>query len=90
MKTSAKLKNENLILEETFKSVSQLINKLEDSVNDWHLAPLWGHTGVHKLCPFYSVDIATLQAHRINTVSQLFDTHLSGGIDKTVSLAQMN
>jgi hypothetical protein len=40
---------------------------------------------MHKLFPFYPADIATLQTLRINTVSQIFETHLSGGIDKNVS-----
>ncbi len=57
---------------------------------DWHLASMWGLSHVHKLFPLYPADISMLQAHQINTVSQIFDAHLSGGIDKTVSPALMN
>ncbi len=57
---------------------------------DWHHAPIQGNSEVHKLFPFYSADIATLQAHQVNTVSQLFEAHLTGGINKTVSANQMN
>ncbi len=59
-----------------------ILVSLEDSAKDWHLDPLWGDSCVHKLFPFYPADIATLYAHWVNTVSHLFDTHLSGGIEK--------
>jgi hypothetical protein len=47
--------------------------------------PPSGGSRTHKLFPLYPADIATLQTLRINTVSQIFETHLSGGIDKNVS-----
>ncbi len=59
--------------------------KKSRSQEDWHHAPIWGHSWTHKLFPFYPADIATLQTLRVNTVSQIFETHLSGGIDKNVS-----
>ncbi len=65
--------------------MAKFLTKLEDSQEDWHHAPIWGHSRTHKLFPFYPADIATLQTLRINTVSQIFETHLSGGIDKNVS-----
>ncbi len=46
---------------------------------------LYGEFSSSQAFPFYPADIARLQAHRVNTVSQLFDTHMSGGIDKVVS-----
>jgi hypothetical protein len=70
---------------EAFKSMATLLKRLEDSQEDWHHAPIWGHSRIQKLFPFYPVDIATLQSQRINTVSQIFETHLSGGIDKELS-----
>jgi hypothetical protein len=70
---------------QAFKPVAQLLLKLEGSVEDWHLAPVWGHSRFHKLFPFYPADIATLQVLQINIVLQIFYSHLSGGIDKTVS-----
>jgi hypothetical protein len=42
MKPSAELMNENLILRQAFKSVAQLLLKLEGSAGDWHLVPIWG------------------------------------------------
>ncbi len=73
------------MLGEAFKSVANFLKKLEDSQEDWHHAPVWGHSRNHKLFPFYPADIATLQTLGINTVSQIFETHLSGGIDKDIS-----
>jgi hypothetical protein len=73
------------MLSEAFQSMANFLKKLEDSHEDWHHAPIWGHSRTHKLFPFYPADIATLQTLRINTVSQIFETHLSGGIDKNVS-----
>jgi hypothetical protein len=53
---------------------------------DWrHLASIRFHTQVHKLFPFYPADLATLEAHGVNTVSQLSDTRLSGRIEKSES-----
>jgi hypothetical protein len=49
------------------------------------LAPIWGHSRIHKLFPFYPADIATLQTLQVTTISQIFETHLSGGIDKDIS-----
>jgi hypothetical protein len=85
MKTSARIENINPMLGEAFKSMASFLRKLEDSHEDWHHAPIWGHSKTHKLFPFYPADIATLQTLRINTVSQIFETHLSGGIDKDIS-----
>jgi hypothetical protein len=84
-KTSLKIMNTNPMLGEAFQSMANFLKKLEDSQEDWHHAPIWGHSRTHKLFPFYPADIATLQTLRINTVSQIFETHLSGGIDKNVS-----
>jgi hypothetical protein len=84
-KTSLKIKDTNPMLSESFQSMAKFLTKLEDSKEDWHHAPIWGHSRTHKLFPFYPADIATLQTLRINTVSQLFETHLSGGIDKNIS-----
>jgi hypothetical protein len=69
-----------------FKSIANFLKKAEDSHEDWHHAPIWWHSRTHKLFPFYPADIATLQPLQITTVSQIFETHLSGGIDKTISL----
>jgi hypothetical protein len=84
-KTSLKIKDTNPMLSESFQSMAKFLTKLEDSQEDWHHAPIWGHSRTHKLFPLYPADIATLQTLRINTVSQLFETHLSGGIDKNIS-----
>ncbi len=73
------------MLGEAFKSMANFLKKLEDSHEDWHHAPIWGHSRNHKLFPFYPADIATLHTLQINTVSQIFETHLSGGIDKSIS-----
>ncbi len=60
---------------EAFKLVAQLQAKIEDCAEDWHLAPMWGHSWTHKLFPFYLANIVTLHVHQINMVSQIFDTH---------------
>jgi hypothetical protein len=65
--------------------VDQFLEKNEDSEADWHLVPIWGPSRTHELFPFYAADIATLQVHQIVTVSSIFETHHSGGIDKIVS-----
>ncbi len=73
------------MLSESFQSMANILTKLEESSEDWHHTPIWGHSRTHKLFPLYPADIATLQTLRINTVSQIFETHLSGGIDKNIS-----
>jgi hypothetical protein len=78
------------MLGEAFKSMANFLKKIEDSHEDWHHAPVWGHSRILKLFPFYPADIATLQTLRINTVSQIFETHLSGGIDKDISPDLLN
>jgi hypothetical protein len=91
MKTRVKLIYENLMLGQlfnnTYKSVAQLLLKLEESAEDWYPASIWGHSShVHRLFMFYPTEIAELQARQINTVFQIFDTHLSRDIDKTLSI----
>jgi hypothetical protein len=85
MRTSVKIANASPMLSEAFKLMANFLKKIEDSHEDWHHAPIWGHSRSHKLFPFYPADIATLQTLQINTVSQIFETHLSGGIDKDIS-----
>jgi hypothetical protein len=85
IKTSLKIANTSPMLGEAFKYMANCLKKLEDSHEDWHHAPIWGHSRTHKLFPFYPADIATLHTLQINTVSQIFETHLSGGIDKSIS-----
>jgi hypothetical protein len=40
---------------------------------------------ISKLFPLYPADIAMLEVQRIMTISQIFETHLSGRIDKSIS-----
>jgi hypothetical protein len=70
--------NKNLVLGQAFKFLAQILLKLEVNTEDWHLAPIWGHLVKNNRLPFYTADIATLQVHQMNTVSQIFDTHLRG------------
>ncbi len=51
--------------------------------------PNLGHMKVLRQFPFYQAYLATLQVHGIITVCQCFDTCLSDGIDKSVSLDLM-
>jgi hypothetical protein len=78
------------MLSAAFKSMANFLQKVENSQEDWHHPPIWGHSRTHKLFPLYPADIATLQTLRINTVSQIFETHLSGGIDKSISPDLLN
>jgi hypothetical protein len=83
--TGNKIMKKNRMMGMAFIAMANYLAKLEESPEDWHLAPIRGHTRVHKLFPFYPADLATLETLRIYTVSQIFDTHLSGGIDKSTS-----
>jgi hypothetical protein len=83
--TGNKIIKKNRMMGMTFHTVAGYLEKLEGSPEDWHLSPIRGHSKVHKLLPFYPADYATLETLRITTVSQIFDTHLSGGIDKNAS-----
>jgi hypothetical protein len=83
--TGDKIMSKNSMIGLTFKTMAKYIIKLEDSLEEWHLAPVRGHTRIHKLFPFYPADISTLETQRIVSVSQLFETNLSGRIDKIVS-----
>jgi hypothetical protein len=68
-----------------FKLMAEYLTKLEDSPEDWHLSAIRGHTKISKLFPLYPANIATLEVQRITTVLQIFETHLSGRIDKSIS-----
>ncbi len=68
-----------------FRSMANYLARLENSPKDWHLAPIRGHTQVHKLFPLYPADLAILDTHGIITVFQLFETHLSKGLNKSIS-----
>jgi hypothetical protein len=59
-KTSSKIAAISPMLGEAFKSMANFLKKLEDSQEDWHHAPIWGHSRTHKLFPFYPTDIVTL------------------------------
>jgi hypothetical protein len=85
MKTSTKISNVNPMLGEAFKLMANFLKRTKDTQEDWHHAFIWGHSQIHKLFLFYLADIATLQTFQINTVSQIFETHLSGGIEKDKS-----
>jgi hypothetical protein len=62
----------NRMMGMAFMAMANYLTKLEDSPEDWHLAPIRGHTRVHKLFPFYPADLATLETLGIYTVSQIF------------------
>jgi hypothetical protein len=85
MKTADKVMTKNRMLGTAFRSMADYLTKLEDSPEDWHLSPIRGHSKFSKLLPLYPAEAATLEVHRMTTVSQLFDTHLSGRIDKAIS-----
>jgi hypothetical protein len=84
-KTASKIITKNRMVGMAFQSMTDYLTKLEDSPEDWHLAPVRGHTKFSKLLPLYPAEAATLEVQRITTVSQLFDMHLSGRIDKAIS-----
>jgi hypothetical protein len=79
-----------VFIKEAFKLMAKYLIKFEDSPEDWHLAPVWRQTRIHKLFPFYPADIVTLETQGIITVSQLFETHLSRRINKSISSELMN
>ncbi len=70
--TGNRIMSKNRMVGMAFQSKAGYQTKLEDSPEDWHLSPIRGHSRVHKLFPFYPADLATLETHRITTVSQIF------------------
>jgi hypothetical protein len=84
-RTADKLMPKNRMLGMAFQSMADYLSKLEESAEDWHLAPIRGHSKFSKLLPLYPAEAATLEVRRKITVSQLFDIHLSGRIDKVIS-----
>jgi hypothetical protein len=83
--TGDEIMSKNRMVGMAFKSIADYLSKFEDRSIDWHLSPVRRPTRVHKLFPFCPADLATLETHRIVTVSQIFETHLSWRIDKTTS-----
>ncbi len=83
--TGIKLLTKNRMVGMAFKSMTEYLTKLEDSPEDWHLSPIRGHTKISKLFQLYPADIAMLEVQRIKTVLQIFETHLSGRINKSIS-----
>jgi hypothetical protein len=75
--TGDRIMNKNSMIGLAFKLMAKYLLKLEESPEDWHLAPVCGHSRIHKLFPFYPADIATLVTQGIITVLQLFETHPS-------------
>jgi hypothetical protein len=59
-KTATKLRGVNAMRADAFTSVAGFLEKNEQDDEDWHLAPIWGHSLTHKLFPFYPADIASL------------------------------
>ncbi len=45
--------DKNHMVVQALKSAAHLLTKLEDSSEDWHIAPIWGHTQLHKFFLFY-------------------------------------
>jgi hypothetical protein len=82
IKASLKIVNISPMLGEVFRSMANFLKKLEDSQEDWHHAPIWGHSRTHELFPFYPAT-ATFQTLQINTVSQIFETHLAVALTRT-------
>jgi hypothetical protein len=54
--TGDKIMMKNRMLGLAFKSMALYLVTLEDSPEDWHLAPVRGHTRIHKLYPLYPAD----------------------------------
>jgi hypothetical protein len=44
IKTSVRINSINPMLGEAFKSVAHFLEKSKNSHEDWHLAPIWGHS----------------------------------------------
>jgi hypothetical protein len=88
--TGDKIMNKNSMIGLALKSTAKYLLKLEESPEEWHHAPVRGHSCIHKLFPFYPADIAILETLGIIKVSQLCKTHLSGRIENSVSTELMN
>jgi hypothetical protein len=85
--TGDKIMMKNRMLSLAFKLVAFYLAKLNDSPEDWHLATVRGHTKIHMFFPLYLTDLVILETKGIVTASQLFETHLSGRIDKQSQLS---
>jgi hypothetical protein len=48
MKMTTRITDKNPMMGQVLNSVAQLLIKLKDSSENWHLSPIWGHTQVHK------------------------------------------
>jgi hypothetical protein len=62
--TGDKIMSRNSMIGLAFKTMAKYLIKLEDSPEEWHLAPIRGHTRIHKLFPFYPADLATLETQK--------------------------
>jgi hypothetical protein len=89
-KTANKIMTKNRMVGMVFQSMADYLTKLEECPEDWHLAPIRGHTKFSKVLLLYPAEATTLEVQRITTVLQIFDTHLSGRIDKAISPEVMN
>ncbi len=67
-KTASKVLTKNRMMSMAFQSMADYLTKLESSPEDWHLAPIRGHTKFSKLLPLYPAEAATLEVQRITTV----------------------
>jgi hypothetical protein len=60
-KTANKIITKNRMVGMAFQSMADYLTKLEESPEDWHLAPIRGHTKFSKLLPLYPAEAATLE-----------------------------
>jgi hypothetical protein len=62
-KTANKIITKNRMVGMVFRSMADYLTRLEDSPEDWYLAPVRGHTKFSKLFPLYPAEIE-LQHYR--------------------------
>jgi hypothetical protein len=73
------------MIETIYQDVAHFLTMMGERTDSWHLTPIRGNSKTSKLLPFTGAYFATMKAIRLNTISQIYETHLSGGIDITTS-----
>jgi hypothetical protein len=84
--TGRQLMQKNLMIGTAFQDIAHLLTMMEETSNSWHLILIRGRSKTSKLFPFTGADFSTLEAWLMNTIFQIFKTHLTGGLDKTLQL----
>ena len=83
-RTAKLLEQQNVMFAQAFSSIGIFLELLEDELDSWGSAAIYGHSKTSKLFPLSPADHITLRACNLSTISQLFIPNDSGTISRNL------